>query len=371
MQNRLARETLAAWLRPANAKNSQLLPPQPVPETIFAVAERQLILPTISPRLKSRKIPHDLPSDLGPALPAITRLNSERNNLIVAQACDVIRILNQAGIEPVALKGLAYILAGTLTDPGERFIGDLDLLIPAADIDSAVLALQTVGYSNLPVPVPALVQFHYHLLPLRPPAGQRGVLVELHRAVGPPPASAVLPADKLIAESRPMQMGSGLKVRIPSPEHLMTHLILHSQIVHQYSHRIWPPLRALDDLQSLVRHYGAAEINWQRITNAFHSAGQSSTLNLHLLHAAAEQWLTAPLPIKLGLLEKLRWRRRRILHHLPKLRYLDPTYWYCAAVRPRLRLTKQLLSTPGGAAIMAQIALQPSFYLRFLASILH
>ncbi|HWA55185.1 MAG TPA: nucleotidyltransferase family protein [Solirubrobacterales bacterium] len=94
--------------------------------------------------------------------------------LVAQQASDV---LAAAGIRSAPLKGpqLSEALHG---DPGRRLSSDVDLLVPAAQLDAAVAAVRQLGYEEPEDPLEAsgLPQLHFALLHARgemPP-------VELH-----------------------------------------------------------------------------------------------------------------------------------------------------------------------------------------------
>jgi Uncharacterised nucleotidyltransferase len=96
----------------------------------------------------------------------------------------VIELLNAHGIEPILLKGAARLWSG---GPAARLHDsvDLDLLVDESELEASRSALLDAGYRDDAYRDVAWYyqDAHHHLAPLFP---QRGVPVELHRALAPP-----------------------------------------------------------------------------------------------------------------------------------------------------------------------------------------
>ncbi|HKQ96616.1 MAG TPA: nucleotidyltransferase family protein, partial [Candidatus Polarisedimenticolia bacterium] len=94
---------------------------------------------------------------------------------------EVLTLLAAAGIPVVALKGAAY-LATLYTDPGERALTDVDLLIPPRDTQRAAALLAGAGFEVLETIDSPDVAEHRRFEMARP--GPAPCRVELHWAVG-------------------------------------------------------------------------------------------------------------------------------------------------------------------------------------------
>ena len=331
----------------------------PVPvqdwDEFMRLAAYEAVLPALFSSIKTQ-----LPTEIAEPLEAVSLLNLERNEHILNQAHEVIRRLNDAGIEPVALKGLALLFAGVFPDPAVRYLCDVDFLIPEHQLATAIEVLAQAGYT--PDVSDALAKFRHHA----PQMQRLGFIpVELHRSIGLGLPGQILPALELLAASRPIDF-KGARLRIPSPEHLVTHLILHSQVRHPYRERIWPPLRAMYDLVSLNRRF-AADLNWPSIERAFRSGGQLATLQLHLLQVEQTLGMPRPIPIRLTPLTRLRWMRRRLLTRYPALRLIDPSYVLMSTLSRRYRLLRSIFSVPGGWQQVLQMLLTRGFYQRLFS----
>ena len=194
-----------------------------------------------------------------------------------------------------------------------------------------------------------------------------GAPVELHHSLGHGVSRRLLSGEEVLRDSLLIEW-RGAVVRIPSPEHLVTHLILHSQIHHTYSERIWPPLRAMQDLSMLNRHF-ASRLDWSEVRERFRGQGEEHTLLLHLLHVNRTLGMPLPFAIRLGWTLRARWMRRQVLNRFPRLRFIDPVYLMSSTLSRRIRFLKSVASVPGGWKHAVRTLLRPGFYGRLLAEI--
>ena len=315
---------------------------------LIAKASAEDVLASISHEIAQVSRP-TIPTDILSVVSAVNALNSNRNQTALAQSQQLAAALNLLGIHPIALKGLANILWGIYPTVGSRYIADVDILVPVDQVASAFSALRALGYSaEIDNPLECVVGHSY------PPLTRPDSLeIDLHRTTGLGICARFLPASELIAQSRPHQLENGAIVRLPSPEHLVIHHIMHSQMHDHYRERIKPSLRTLYDFFLLNRHFGD-KLDWHAIENHFRAHGQYATLALYLLEA--ENTMSVPPPIALHLSNTIRWRRRRrvILQTSPLLRFVDPAYYLLAGIRPRTRRLHEILAQPGGLAYLLQ-----------------
>ena len=331
-------------------------------EDLIRAAEEEVVLPALHDRFKERGAISQIPVEISSFLSTVESLNGERNRAILSELATVASLLNAAGIEPILLKGAAYCATGVYANPGSRYLWDVDLLVPEPQMAIAVEVLTQNGFESQESN--QLSHFRHH----HPPLQRRGsVHFELHHSLGMGICRSLLPASEVLKQSVGLDFRSA-RVRVPSPEHMMTHLIMHSQIEHPYNERIWPPLRAMYDLV-LLRQRFDSEIDWSAIERRFRKAGQFGVLALHLLQVQEVLGVKPPFPIRLTGLTYFRWLRRKILRALPPLRFLDPIYMYSVVLRRRLRLLKNALTAPGGWRHVVRELSALSFYKRFVTDI--
>lgn len=331
-------------------------------EEAIRIASDETVLPALHSQVEKLGLTPELGLDVSNFLSAYTELNAQRNRQILRELEAHALLLNQAGIEPVVLKGLAYLLTGVYANPAHRFILDIDLLIPASQIESAFELLREEGYTPEIRDPTALVAHHYP--PLVCPDR---IKVELHHRLGPDNCQQLLPHEEVISHSVRYKLGSAT-VRLPAPEHLMIHLILHSQIQHGYEERIWPPLRAQYDLFLLQRQMGE-RIDWPSILDRFRRNRKSGLLKLHLLCVERVLGMPSPFPIHLGGLTALRWFRRQALWKGPWLRFVDPIYILSTVVLPKLRLSYHLLKLPAGRHYVLETPFRATFYRKLITAL--
>lgn len=332
-------------------------------EDFIKAAEEQLVLPALQSRLRelgpSAKPPHDI-SDF---FSAVEELNLERNDAIFTELATVASLLNAVGIEPVLLKGAAYCVTGVYPNTALRYLWDVDLLIAEPQLLTAVTTLKQNGFAS--EEGYRLGHFRHH----HPPLQRKGAVhFELHHSLGMGICRTLLPASEMLEHSS-LQDFRGTRVRIPSPDHMMAHLIMHSQCQHPYHERIWPPLRAMYDLVLLRRRFDG-EIDWSSIERRFRQSGQAGVLALHLLQVREVLGNETPFPIHLTWFAQLRWLRRKILRALPALRFFDPIYMYSTVLLRRLRLLGTALDAPGGWKRIVRELFAASFYKRFVTDII-
>jgi hypothetical protein len=332
-------------------------------EGMIPLAREERILPALNARIRETGISALVPAEIANFFSAVEELNLERNRAILTELATVAALLNEAGIEPVLLKGAAYLVAGVYVNPAARYLMDVDLLIPEPQMSTGIEALIQNGFewdrSD------QLGRFRHHHPPLRR-AGS--VPFELHHSLGMGRCKSLLPASDVLERSVPYEF-NGTRVRVPSPDHLMTHLIMHSQVQHPYNERIWPPLRAMYDLVLMQRRLGS-DIDWRGIQHRFRKAGQSGVLAMHLLQVRDVLGAETPFPIRLTGLTYLRWLRRRLLRTLPALRFIDPIYMYSTVLVRRLLLLRNVLDVPGGWRHIVREFLAPGIYKRFITDVI-
>jgi hypothetical protein len=304
----------------------------------------------------------DVPDEIANVFATIRDLNRERNKKILANVREIAAALNRVGIEPVALKGVAQLLAGVYPSLGTRFLNDFDLLVGESDFPVAVETLRELGYSPLDAgPIESAVGHSYP-----PMSREDSVEVDLHRTLGLGVCSSILPPSDVLRDSTVHEF-RGVRIRIPSPEHLVTHQIIHSQIHEAYPERIWPNLRSMYDIILLQRHFGSS-IDWAAIENRFGRNGQYPVLAMYLRQVRNLLGLECPVKIQLTGLTRLRWHRRNVLRAAPWLRMADPVYVLRAGLMPRMPV-REILGLPGGWKYLTRRVLSKRFYTNLRADL--
>lgn len=189
-----------------------------------------------------------VPDDLVIYFSEMRQANLRRNQSIQAQLADIDRTLQRAGLSGVALKGAAELLAPLRRDPAARFLSDLDILLPEADLHRAVDLFHDLGAVSQ-VEDEINQRGHHHLEPLW--HHEWTVILELHRGLGTDAARGILPAEAVLHEAG----ASGLSaLRVPSPAHRLAHAVLHAQISPPRFTERALSLRDLVEVEVMMRH---------------------------------------------------------------------------------------------------------------------
>jgi hypothetical protein len=190
-------------------------------------------------------------------LSSFYELNAERNNAVLDQLAECIGALNRRGISPMPLKGTAHLLSGMYADPAERFLSDIDLLIPANRITEASIALAEIGF------IEAQSDFDYsrhHHLPVLVRTLDDAA-VELHSAPVAKRAENGLNVSEVWA-SASNEKGADVSWCLASATDTAMLAFLHGEVMDGYLARCIMDLRGYLDLRRLIRHRGA-DIDWR------------------------------------------------------------------------------------------------------------
>lgn len=137
----------------------------------------------------------------------------ERDRLLLHLSC--------CSLSSVVLKGAA-LQHTAYSEPVQRQMGDLDLLLPREHIEDAVQALRSLGYSN-PWPdgaIESYLRHHFHIRLVHP----KGSIVELHWDLIRPDEPFQLDAAAFLHRSRVNHRSMGPDFRVPSPEDMVLHM---------------------------------------------------------------------------------------------------------------------------------------------------
>ncbi|HMF79211.1 MAG TPA: nucleotidyltransferase family protein [Bryobacteraceae bacterium] len=331
-------------------------------ESLFAAASEEAVLPALYGFTRKLQFDESLPVPVAEFLSQVETLNAERNAAIMEEVKHAVRLLNEAGIQPVLLKGVAYLVAGMYDTWAARYLADVDLLIPETQLDQAARILIQNGFE--PDESDVFAHFRHHHPPLR---RHGSIHLELHRELTVHKAGVLLPVHEILDSATAFDL-EGIKFLTPCPEHMMTHLIMHSQLQHPYNERIWPPLRAMYDLVLLHRRFGG-EIDWNRIQDRFRAAGHYGTFVLHILRVQDALGFDPPFRVRLRAWLRLAWQRRQILRRFPTLRYMDPVYMFSIVINRRLSMLARVLRTPRGLNHLRAEVLRTHIYTRFFEDI--
>ena len=133
------------------------------------------------------------------------------------------RALGALGVPVVLLKGSAFIAAGLAAGQG-RFVGDLDILVPRAELDRVEAALLGAGWEWVK-PDPYDDVYYRRWMHELPPLihRERDRMIDVHHTILPLTARPTPDADALIADSLPLENG----LRVLDANDMICHAAAH------------------------------------------------------------------------------------------------------------------------------------------------
>lgn len=204
-----------------------------------------------------------------------------RNTLLHDELLAVVAGLRDAGVEPLAIKGvvLGHTLYGSLA---LRPAADLDLLVGPADMPVARNALRTLGYGHRAQLLFAEAHHPYHDPQYFRATARGEICLELHHALWHPGYFA---RDDGIFDRAVTVRLDGAPVRTLSGEDTLLHLAIH---------RTRSPLRLrlVCDIAELVR--SAEQLQWDDVRRRAGALGARTAV--HSALSLARDLLDAPVP---------------------------------------------------------------------------
>lgn len=194
-------------------------------EQFVQLCSNHLILQVIYIKFRAHDLLRYLPNDLTEYLENVYQLNRIRNIRILKQVEEITSALNKEGINPVFLKGTANLLDNVYTDPGERIIGDIDLLVPEKDFLKAAKIVEGMGYlkDQWPDYFPVTSYKHYPRLWRKDVPAD----IEIHRLPLPDKYLRWLNPEMIFNNKVPVPKYTGAYV--PSDKHKIIHSIINGQ----------------------------------------------------------------------------------------------------------------------------------------------
>ena len=251
-----------------------------------------------------------LPADVAEFLEAVYALNLECNLRYEDQLAHLIQLLNKIGVRPLLLKGAATLASGLYPTPGERMIGDIDVLIPPSKLADAVEHLRASGYQSVTAEAEfpmaeGLTHHHYpRIYSLNWPAP-----VELHIQPVALYANRFLSSEEVVRDATPLNWRGG-DCLLPSPTHFMMHNVIHAFVVN-IKEDGFLSLRDLFEF-AYAGHAYNERIDWAMMQQRFDSLAYASVLRGYVMLANACLGFVVPPALKIGGWSRLRRRFYRI-----------------------------------------------------------
>lgn len=193
------------------------------------------------------------------------------------------------GIEPVLLKGAAYLIADLPASHG-RLFGDVDILVPKARIGDVETALLAQGWSFSPDLTAYDQRYYREWMHEIPPLGhhQRGTSLDVHHTILPPTARIKVNTEALFEDTRTVAELTGVRILAPAA------MFLHSAAHLFHEGELNNGLRDLFDLDALLRDFGHDPSFWTELVPRARALGLTRPLFYALRYTS--QLLDTPMP---------------------------------------------------------------------------
>jgi hypothetical protein len=288
-------------------------------QSVLRLSSRHLVAPLLRRAFQEHGLVSGLPAGVLEFLDAVYTLNLDYNLRYQDQLAHLIQILNNIGVRPVLLKGAAALVSGLYPTPGERIIGDIDVLIPPSNKPSSVVFkhLLAAGYQpvaeeeELPETEDDLKILHYpRIYSLDWPAP-----VELHVHPVHLPVARLLGSEEVVRDAAPLHWRGG-DCLLPSPTHFVMQNVIHAFIVDVRLYGFFS-LRQLSEFVRASLTYDE-RIDWAVIQQRFDSLGYGSALRGYAVLANVYLGFQVPPELAISGFARLRHRFYRTeLEHPP------------------------------------------------------
>jgi len=273
MSERHQARILLALVRRRWDAAAELIRREPVePATFLALAREADVHPLLHAMLDREGRAGLVGAEAMARLEELRRKVSRDNVLLLARAEQSLDLLREAGVTPIALKGLD-LLHRLYERFDERTLDDVDLLVRREDLGRAIEALQAAGWEPPPEPL----RTHYirssHHLPLHSP-GPVTVDFEIHWNLAQEYRFAVDP-EGIFRRAVPVELAGRPALRMDDHD-LVAHLLLH-HFTHYFDRR----LKWLVDLQRIS---ALPSFRWSTVVERIRAWGATAASGFSLLH---------------------------------------------------------------------------------------
>ncbi|KHD07758.1 hypothetical protein PN36_16205 [Candidatus Thiomargarita nelsonii] len=258
-------------------------------EKLVKVSSQYWVTQALYWSLSKKGLLNALPNDgLIPYFETILAANRDRNQRILAQLHSIATQLNQVGIEPLFMKGVASLATGIYEDVGIRMTGDIDLLVPENKLMDSVAILEKMGYRVHDTNC-TFTKIHHHYTSLV--CDGEPAAVDLHRRLFSR-VPKLLPAKDVWHDAMSFQFHNA-RVKLPSPHHRIQHNIVHTYLEDRHYRKATISLRQLYEF-AMLRQSLEEELDWQKLAISFKLHGKTKIFHNYV--AMAHYLLAQPMP---------------------------------------------------------------------------
>lgn len=225
-----------------------------------------------------------------PALEAALILAEKHAEDVARELRYIGAALAGTGSPVILLKGASYAAAGLPPARG-RLFGDIDVLVARNALPAAEAALLAQGWESAKddeYDQSYYRRWMHEIPPLQHKA--RRTTIDLHHTITPPTSAHPVDARRMIEAATPV--GDGF-FRVLAPVDMVLHSAVHLFDDGEFANA----LRDLDDLNRLLRHFGAMAGFWDALARRAASLGLERPLYYALRYAAKRLGTPVPAPL--------------------------------------------------------------------------
>jgi hypothetical protein len=257
-------------------------------ELLIRQARRSGLLARLSYRLDAAGALAAAPGPARPHFEEARVLSDKHARDVRWEVRDLRRVLAGVADRPILLKGAAYAMTGLPPAEG-RVFADIDVLVPRENLAAVERRLRDHGWGNWEVDAyddRYYRRFTHQIPPLT--HFLRGTTLDVHHAIVQPSARDAVATRPLLEAAQAVPGEPGLAVLQP------TDMVLHSAAHLFNDGEFNRGLRDLDDLNLLLRHFGAQPAFWPALLARAEALGLMHPLAYALRYTAAI--LATPVP---------------------------------------------------------------------------
>lgn len=222
---------------------------------LVTLATEQQVAALLYYRLKAHGVEALLPAEIRQQLQKSYRSNTLRNIKIYHALGQVANGLQAQAIPVIILKG-AHLATAVYENRGLRSMADLDIWVAQEQIPKVVELLHAMGYCTTSEKDATAQSFSdKHIAPMV----KENLKLEVHRSILESQSIAHVDPAEFWSQAIPVKAVAAQTLGL-CPEHLLLHLCIHMT----YGHLLDQGVRALCDIDTLIRRY-QHQLNWRMI----------------------------------------------------------------------------------------------------------
>ena len=228
---------------------------------IIQIANKYVLVPALFKALKNKNLIKEIENkQLLGYMQEVYNLNTKRNEQILTQIKEVCKILSTIEVTPILLKGVSALSEGHYRSIGERYMLDIDILVPPNRLFDAVDILKKNGYKEKENTKFLDKNHHY-------PALQKDnniAPIEIHRYALGDKSSCYFTKNIKSITKKSKTIDNALVIE---PTQELFHSFLHTQLSHSYHRKHYLSLQHLHHFTVILSFY-KDEISQKALNNS-------------------------------------------------------------------------------------------------------